>query len=241
MAVEQSSRVLGIVFALTIVICSLSVALADEASEPGWIGMTFGNSLGPHPASILDGDLNPLLVGMVARGGPAARAGIRGRDTIVAFDGQGIEHARQLITLVRNHAPGDWAIMTVRRGKVEREFRIHIDERPEERNQRVLRRAWLGVESISLPTKLQEHFGGEENAGVLIADVVDGSPAESAGIRIGDLLIQIEGIRVSSPQVLATMVSAAGVGNVIDVELVRNGTPITTEAQMRERPDGARR
>lgn len=241
MSFESLSRMLRILVSMAIVCGALSVALPDEAPEPGWIGMTFGNPLGPHPSSVTDGDRDPLLVGMVARGGPAAKAGIRGRDTIVSFAGQGIEHARQFISLVRNHGPGDWATLTIRRGKLEREFRIHIAERPEERNQLVLRRAWLGVESLSLPISLQKHFGGDENAGVLISDVVIGSPAESAGIRIGDLLVHIEGKNVSSKQVLATMVSAAGVGNTIDVELVRNGVPIATEVLMRQRPEGVGR
>ncbi|MDH3627924.1 MAG: PDZ domain-containing protein [Acidobacteriota bacterium] len=218
-----------------IALTAAPASAVEDGREPGWVGLTFGNPLGPHPASVVNDDREPLLVGRVVVSGPADEAGVRARDSILAFDGQGIEHSRELIDLVRAHEPGAWATLTIKRGRAVRDLRIQIGARPLERERRALRRAHMGVESISLPASLQQHFGGSEKAGVLVSAVAEGSPAETAGVRVGDLLVTIGGQDVASQHQLAILVAGAGVGNKLECELVRNGVPIVVEPIMQER------
>ncbi|MER3452521.1 MAG: protease DO family protein [Acidimicrobiia bacterium] len=70
-----------------------------------------------------------LVVG-VEPGSPAENAGIRGGDVIVAFDGDRVETADDLVAATRRHKAGDRVTLTVRRGGEERRVEVTLGSRP---------------------------------------------------------------------------------------------------------------
>jgi len=85
-------------------------------------------------------------------------------------------------------------------------------------------RGFLGVHLTPLTPELRAHFGVPEDTGVMVARVEEGGPAEAAGIRVGDILSSIDGERVDSSGQIARAVRAKEEGDLVNVELYRNGS-----------------
>lgn len=60
------------------------------------------------------------------------------------------------------------------------------------------KRGFLGVRLIELTSELRQHFGVAKNVGILVAEVEKGSPAQRAGIKVGDVLVALDGKQVQS-------------------------------------------
>ncbi len=69
-------------------------------------------------------------------------------------------------------------------------------------------RGWIGVEAQEITPELAESFGLPDTEGSLIAGVVRGSPADTAGIRPGDVLLSVNGKPVKDPQVMLDLIAA---------------------------------
>src|SRR5207247_10554440 len=57
-------------------------------------------------------------------------------------------------------------------------------------------RGWLGVAIQDITDELASSFGVREREGVLVADVMKGGPAETAGLRAGDIVVEVNGVGV---------------------------------------------
>src|SRR5262245_11699276 len=70
----------------------------------------------------------------------------------------------------------------------------------------LMKRGFLGVGRTGRRPELRVHFGAPEDAGAMVSKVEPGSPAEKAGIRVGDILTSVDGKDVkSSWDVMATV------------------------------------
>ncbi|MBI4005717.1 MAG: trypsin-like peptidase domain-containing protein [Gammaproteobacteria bacterium] len=102
------------------------------------------------------------------------------------------------------------------------------------KNGRVVR-GWLGIEAqILSPDILRET--GLRKGGVLVAGVLNGGPADQAGIMPGDIIISVAGQSVSNPQQAIQMISRFVPGTIIDISLLRGWEPMTLRAKVAERP-----
>lgn len=99
---------------------------------------------------------------------------------------------------------------------------------------------FLGVELTDLTPELRAHFGAPEEAGVLVARVVDDSPAFKAGVEVGDVISAVDGKAVSSSMELAHLIRAKDEGALADLEVWRNGSVLTLTAAVEHRDSGFR-
>ena len=83
------------------------------------------------------------------------------------------------------------------------------------------RRARLGVELVETTPDLREFLGGKKEAGVLVGKVLTGTPAEKAGVRVGDLILSVDGDAVEDSGDLIDALSEKE-GKTVDLELVRD-------------------
>lgn len=186
-----------------------------------------------------------VYVQTVRDGSPAARAGLRSGDVVVAFDGERVRGVRHFSRLVSETPPGRLVRAEVVRDGARQTLEVtpEAGERfsamlPElrreiERGMRALPREFefdlpvpgaaargrLGITLTPLTDQLAEYFGVKE--GVLVSAVESGSPAASAGVRAGDVITAIDGTSVRTPGDVAAKVRAAEAGSTLDVRMVR--------------------
>lgn len=99
-------------------------------------------------------------------------------------------------------------------------------------------RGYLGVQLTELTPELRAHFGAPEDAGVLISQIAEDSPAAKAGLRVGDVLTSVDGSAVKTGFDLARKISDYEDGTTVALEIWRDRRVTTLSATVveRERP-----
>lgn len=99
---------------------------------------------------------------------------------------------------------------------------------------------FLGVQLTELTDALRNHFGVRPGVGVMVGDVVDGSPAERAGFEAGDIVVAVDGKQIEDGAELTRKVRALEDGETAGFEVVRDGSNLTLNATIEERQPRAR-
>ncbi len=98
-------------------------------------------------------------------------------------------------------------------------------------------RGWLGVQIQALTPDLADSLGLKSTNGALVATPQDGSPAENAGIKAGDLITQVNGAEVKDARDLAKKIADIAPGAEANVTLNRNGETKTLSVKIGELPE----
>ncbi len=98
-----------------------------------------------------------------------------------------------------------------------------------------LKRGYLGIgaQPVGVPQKQKEIAGADE--ALLIVDVKDGTPADAAGLLVGDLLLSLDGQALASPDDLFDLLIGERVGGVVSLRVLRGGVPADVAVTVRER------
>ncbi|HBK07497.1 MAG TPA: hypothetical protein DDZ81_16875 [Acetobacteraceae bacterium] len=99
------------------------------------------------------------------------------------------------------------------------------------------RRAWLGValQPITIPDGLATRAG--QGSGRMVVSLTRGGPAEMAGLRVGDVLLALNGTSASGPQALRAFLSPERIGSTIEIKLLRDGNVVTSHLTVAVQPD----
>lgn len=202
-----------------------------------------------------------VLVQGVRDGSPASRAGIRSGDVIVEFDGEAVRSARQFARLVQEARP-DRAVsaVVVRNGTRQslsvtpqagiglsapspfvepfsRQGTTILKELPFDYDGGIPPNGWftpsagrLGAAVMALDDQLASYFG--VNDGVLVTSVNANSPASRAGVKAGDVIVEVAGRPVAEAQEVADAVRTAEPGGEIEVHLIRDKKPIAVKLML---------
>ncbi len=84
-------------------------------------------------------------------------------------------------------------------------------------------RGWLGVYIQKITKDLAESFDLEETKGALISDVFEGSPAEEAGLKRGDIITHYNGVKIKEMNELPKLVASTPIGAKVKVTVLRKG------------------
>jgi len=95
-------------------------------------------------------------------------------------------------------------------------------------------RSWLGVYIQPVEDKVARALDLKNRDGALISDIVDDSPAEKAGIKTGDVIIEFNGEKITDPSHLKNIVSSTAPGNNSKVVIVRDGEWKTINVKLEE-------
>lgn len=165
------------------------------------------------------------LVARVLPGTPAARAGIRVGDVIVAYDGRAVVRSAKLppmvgLTKIGSRVP----VVVIRNGKPVI-LRVRIATLPDRPRTlaahppgRAVSARGLGIVVTALPAQ-RRAAGDERDHGVLVTAVGAG-PARRAGVRRGDVLLMIDGVHIEDPKQFGRVSAALPQGAIVPV-LVR--------------------
>ncbi len=86
---------------------------------------------------------------------------------------------------------------------------------------------WLGVQIQDVTRELAESFGMKTPHGALVAKVIPGAPAESAGVQIGDIITEFNGQLIDHSADLPPMVGVTPINNDATLKIIRQGEPRT--------------
>jgi serine protease Do len=84
-------------------------------------------------------------------------------------------------------------------------------------------RGWIGVMIQDITPELAKSFGLKSAKGVLVSDIVKGSPAEKAGLQTGDVIRRFDGKEVENAHKLSQMAAATAPNTKIKIDLLRKG------------------
>jgi serine protease Do len=98
-------------------------------------------------------------------------------------------------------------------------------------------RGWLGVLIQDVTLELAESFGMKKPRGALVAKVLPDSPAQEAGIQVGDVIVRFNGNEVVNSANLPPLVGSTKVGVKIPVEVVRNSKTRVVQITLGELPE----
>lgn len=86
-----------------------------------------------------------------------------------------------------------------------------------------VRRAMLGISMLEIDKTVMDEFGLKDSEGAFVYKVYSGSPARKAGIKGGDVIVALDGVKVRKPAEVIERMSLASPGDSIVVTVVRNG------------------
>jgi S1-C subfamily serine protease len=100
-------------------------------------------------------------------------------------------------------------------------------------------RGWLGVQIQGLNEDLAAQFGVKPDQGVLIANVLKDGPAEKGGLRAGDVVLEVDGTKVSGVSQLQRLVAAVPPGRQVTLKVRREGRDVPVVLAVGEMPGEA--
>lgn len=100
-----------------------------------------------------------------------------------------------------------------------------------------VKRGVLGVQLYSVNADIAKEFGLTETTGALVAGVVQGSAADHAGIKTGDIITSLNGVTMKSSGELRNAIGMLHVGDRVDLGLLRDGKPRKVTALIAERSE----
>jgi len=95
-------------------------------------------------------------------------------------------------------------------------------------------RGWLGVNIQAVTPQLAESFGLKGKKGALVSQVFKGGPAEKAGIKQGDIILEFDDKEISNLRDLPRIVASTPVGKTVPIMVFRNGKTIPLRATVAE-------
>src|SRR5881296_2122624 len=97
-------------------------------------------------------------------------------------------------------------------------------------------RGWLGIAIQDVTDELAGTFGVREREGVLVAEVIKGGPAEAAGVRQGDVIVELNGAPIKEVPELQRRVAAVAPGQPVRLKVIRERKPVTLAVTVSEMP-----
>ncbi len=98
-------------------------------------------------------------------------------------------------------------------------------------------RGWLGVVIQEVSKPLAESFGLDKAEGALIVQVIDGSPAEDAGLQSGDIITTVNGKRISLSSDLPHQIGRLAAGDKAELRIIRSGKAKTIKVTIGTLPE----
>ena len=151
--------------------------------------------------------LQGVLVTGVNPGDPAEQGGIKTKDVILQFNDTKLTTARELQDIIARLDPGTLVKFVIWRNSSEITREITLGDRDTARSRYVQgltpkeRTARLGITIKALNPELARFFGYNENLhGLVILSVLPNSVAEKSGLKIGDIVVSVDGVKIQGSQ-----------------------------------------
>jgi serine protease Do len=207
----------------------------------GWIGVRIQQVTDDMAQGLGLPNAAGALVADVTAGGPAAKAGIRNGDVIVAFDGKPVSDNRSLPRLVADTNAGKLVNVEVVRGGKKQMLRLTVAKLQDEAPKTAARKpqqppskakpkiASLGLSLAALDEETRGHYRiAPDVKGVVITDIDPNGIAAEKNLRPGDVIVEVQNKPVRTPDDVVKKVAAdVKAGHKVEVILINRGGNLT--------------
>jgi serine protease Do len=217
----------GIGFAIPInMVREVMTQLIDKGRVVrGWLGISIQDLTDDLAAGFGAPGKGGVLVADVMKDSPAESSGLKAGDIIVDLAGTPIKEVTELQKRVAAVSPGQSVAMTVVRDRKPIKLTVKVGEQPGEETIVAVapKGSGLGV-TVEAPTEeMTQALGLRSGAGVVVTEVAPGSAAESAGIKEGDLILEVNRRRTATVDDFKKAVAALKPGDAVPVQVERSG------------------
>jgi serine protease Do len=184
----------------------------------GWLGISIQDITEDIAKSMSYKSKNGVLVTDVFKDDPADKAGIKVGDIITEINGKAIKDTHDLLLTTASLHVGEKATIKIIRDSKAISFSITVAERKDKPEIALTKgtSGYFGINVQEITKDLAKQLGISHNAGLIVTNVEEGSPADNVGIQQHDIIIQVNKVRVSSlKQYTAEMTKAAEKKNVV--------------------------
>jgi serine protease Do len=201
---SQSGGYMGVGFAVPSV---MAKSVMDNLVKTGkvvrgWLGVSIQDVTPELAKQFSLSEARGALVTDVLENSPAAKAGLQQGDVIVSYDGKPVENPGSLRNHVAETPVGRKVKIGIIRDKKEKELEVAIAEQPQEMTQSGgeepsapsdhVSTALAGLEVSELTPNLARQLGiSKSEKGVVITQIDSGSAGMAAGLRVGDLIVEM--------------------------------------------------
>jgi len=198
------------------------------------------------------------IVNSVQKDSAAAKAGIQAGDAIMEFDGVRVRSSAELRRLIRETPAGRTVEMKIVRDGKTRVLRAKLDASANRFNLHMpetyipsinvpeihippmnfpdfwTHRATLGISADDLTPQLAQYFGVKQGKGVLIFEVTKGGAADKAGLKAGDVIVQVDGKSIDGVEELRAALNDNFTGDTrkVSLAIVRDHHEQTVSADL---------
>jgi serine protease Do len=214
----------------------------------GWLGVLLMDVQPEAGAGV-------VAIQSVEPGSPAQKAGLFAQDSLRKYNGKEIENVRHFIQLVEGTPIGSKATLEIKRQGNPISLTAMIEARKPQHNLNRLLfdlsqalggspiataaavpdadppQLKVGLEVMELVPSLADALRIPGQTGLMVTAVVKESPAEQAGVQVGDVIVTMNGQRFPDPLSLASYFQANGVGPQLNLKILRKGAeqPVTIQ------------
>jgi serine protease Do len=160
---------------------------------------------------------NGVMVADVVSGDPADRAGIKPQDIITKINGKKITTSRDLTNLAAGLAVGDTAAVTILRDGKQKTLQVKIGRRPltmaaASQKHREQQKGEYGFEVTELTPEIARRFNMDDVSGVIVVGVEPDGRAAAAGVKKGDIIVEVNRVDVESVKDFKNLIDQKGDG-----------------------------
>ncbi len=244
----------GMALAIPIdIVKSVAVEIKEKGRvQRGWLGILF-----------CENEDGYIEIVEVEEESPAELAKLEEEDIVLQIDGKNLGSPEMLKKEIRKRKPGQTATLRIKRDGREKDIRVKLGEYTQEDAWREMEvrfprlfvtpqekpfesiprtrfqfgletRKYIGVHVDPLNKELAEYFGAKEGKGLLVSQIREGSSAEKAGLKVGDVLVKADGKRLEREGDLSYIIQEKEKGDKIKIEFYRDKRMRSVEVEIEE-------
>jgi len=224
-AIVSSGQGIGFAIPINMVREVMTQLIAKGRVVRGWLGISIQDLTDDLAAGFGVSIKGGVLVADVLKDSPADAAGMKPGDIIVELGGAPIKEVTDLQKRVAAILPGRAVALTVLRDRKTSRLTVKIGEQPGEETVVAAgpKGAGLGLMVEELSEEVAQTYGLRGRSGVVVTDVAPNSAAEAAGIKEGDLVLEVNRRRVGTVEEFKTAVARLNPGEAVPVQIERSG------------------
>ena len=177
------------------------------------------------------------LVNIVVAGSPGAAAGIKAGDVLLRLDNADLAGPADVGRILGGKRAGETVKAVYSRAGVQKSTHITLENAPLGLDVGVIQKTpWVGLDVQDVDAIMRIQFNLPDDKGVLISHVAPNSPAQIAGLAVGDMIRRVGNARISNVAQFQTAVEKAAIGQSLRLSVMRGGNPVEASVTLAARP-----